>query len=200
MKIIVLYLGLFSIISPFLMAEAPSTKHQTMGMVIHDSNMNTSIFSISNDMQLLADFNDNNGKLDFEFITSGSACHVSCWFSQNGQDCTFKGYFQDGGGKRHSSTYSSHDLANSNFIGLKNMNINQEFADIAIKKLKDLPKSTPNLSRIASVGLTIMDPVCSKNAMNIAGMFYASEYWGCVLGGGGWMECGDIARGKWGYN
>jgi len=200
MKIFIMHLGAFSIISSFLMAEQPFTKHQSVGISIHNSDLNTSISSISNDLQIFADFNSKEGKLDFDFTTSDSACHVSCWFSPNGQECTFKGFFQDGDGARHTSIFSSRDLANSNFIGLKNMNIHPEFADIAIKNLKNLPRSTPILSRIASVAITLMDPVCSKNAMNVAGMFYASEYWGCVLGGGGWMECGGIARGKWGYN
>lgn len=73
-------------------------------------------------------------------------------------------------------------------------------AETAERILLEMPCTTPNLKGMTAVGLSLVGPLSRIHQNSIGGIFYASEYWGCVLGGGDWQECGDIARAKWGCN
>lgn len=79
--------------------------------------------------------------------------------------------------------------------------VNGEFMGRVYVMLSKIPDFNPNLRILKQMSLAIVGSTTSAGGQtNIAGIFYASCYWGCVAGSGEWLGCGDYCHDIYGTN
>jgi hypothetical protein len=151
-------------------------------------------------ISLLIEHEKRTGSIFYAFSSGDAAYRIDARSIGGSRNLQFQATIQTLDAPPREVLFSAQDLASARFAPIRSLQVPEALAGDAIDILKGLPVSAPEAERAILIGLSLVDPLRGSNRPAIAGIFYASEYWGCVLGGGGWRECGDIARQKWGYN
>lgn len=189
-----IYSALFTF---FLHGGSPTAP---MGITVQDQGDHAHLIAMKDSVQLLLFVNAAARRMEMDVSEGRRNLHFSADFPAVSPSWHFTGTYIDARGQRRQTIFSSHDLAGSHFLPIEQLNVDPDLAEAAFKVLLDAPCQTPNLQGSTAVGLSLLEPSLRRDRRTFGGIFYASEYWGCVLGGGGWQECGDIARAKWGSN
>lgn len=180
--------------TPILNSDAP------IGITLTNQGPKASVAYFGSEIQAFIEINSEAGSIEYDFTSSKGTYHVSSLVSSDARNAQFKASYREAGGRFTQASFTGNDMASPSFSTLKELSVDPKLLESGTNVLLSLPRNTENLKELSAIGLSLLEPKLKNGNQAIFAACYACEYWGCVIGGGGFQACGDVAYRKWGAN